>query len=331
MSTQIVREVIHDFEKRRDRAAELRDARRQEIYEAVPRIKEIDRRLAALGLEVSRSILSGGGPDLAENLAKENTALAAEKQALMRAHGFEAGYLDDVFACGLCRDTGFVENGRCSCFRQSLIEGHYRFSNLNTVLKRENFESFDMELFSPEPDPKTGVSPRSAMVKNLNLATRFVDSFDDRFENLLFYGNSGLGKTFLCNCVAKALLDQGRSVIYVTSPQLFKMVESARFDKNENTAGKEDFLEMLPLVDLLIIDDLGTEVSTIVTASELFNILNSRLLSRKPTIVSTNYDIPEITDIYSDRITSRLFGNYSVCKFTGEDLRIKIRYKGFGA
>jgi DNA replication protein DnaC len=328
MSTQVIREVLRDFEKRRDRAAALRGARLNEVYDAEPRVKEIDERLVSLGIEVSRSVLAGGdAAALTAGLARENEALLREKQEIMSGLSFSGDFLDDVYECPACKDTGYAGNARCACFRQRLIEGHYKFSNLNKILMKENFGCFNMELFSPDADPKTGVSAKSSMVKNLNIATRFVDNFDDKFENLLFYGNSGLGKTFMCNCIAKALLDQGRSVVYVTSPQLFKMVESARFDKDEENGEKEAFLDMLPAVDLLIIDDLGTEVSTIVTASELFNILNARLLQRRPTIVSTNYDIPEITDIYSDRITSRLFGNYSVCKFTGEDLRIKIRYK----
>ncbi|MCL2702421.1 MAG: ATP-binding protein [Defluviitaleaceae bacterium] len=329
MSTQVVNEVLREFERRRDKASALREARLAEIYGAAPRIKEIDERLVMLGIEVSRAVLTGGdAAALTAELARESEALNAEKQRILaQLDGLRENYLDGVYACALCKDTGYEGNARCACFRQRLIEGHYRFSNLNKVLKKENFESFDIELFSPDTDPKTGVSARNVMVKNLNIAKRFVENFSDKAENLLLHGISGLGKTFMCNCVAKALLDQGRSVIYVTSPQLFKMVESARFDKDDSVSEKEVFLEMLPEVDLLIIDDLGTEVSTIVTTSELFNILNSRLLHNRSTIISTNYSVPEITNIYSDRITSRLFGNYIICSFTGEDLRIKTRYK----
>lgn len=325
---QIIRDIMREYERRRDLAAARREARRGEVYTAVPRIQEIDGRLMELGLVISKELLAGGdAAALTAELAMENAKLGEEKLALMAAHGFGQGFMDEVYACGLCKDTGHVGAQRCACFRQGIIEGHYRVSNLNRVLARENFEKFDMGLFSAEVDERTGLSPHGAMVKNLNIATRFVDNFVEKFANLLFYGESGLGKTFMCNCIAKTLLDAGHSVIYVTSPQLFKMVESARFDKDFDTENTVAFLDMLTRVDLLIIDDLGTEVATVVTASELFNILNTRILSRRPTIISTNYDIQEITTIYSDRITSRLLGTYTMCKFVGEDLRIKIRYK----
>lgn len=325
MSSQIIRSVLKDYETDRDNAERLRNQRLLRMYDLSPRLREIDNRLPELGLDVARRILAGGdSAALTAELAAENEALLSERQVIIDSLGEPSvGY-----ACCVCNDTGFVDGGRCGCFKQRIINKFYELSNLSKVLKRENFDTFNMDLYSAEKDPKTGVSPKGHMQKIWAHALNFVKDFDETFTNLMFYGNTGLGKTFLCNCIAKDLLDRGKSVLYVTSPQLFKMVEKVRFDKDDEGIGEtEEFLSLVLTSDLLIIDDLGTEVSTVVTASELFNILNDRLLNRRPTILSTNFEPSEIEGIYSDRITSRIFGNYTICKFSGEDIRIKIRYK----
>jgi DNA replication protein DnaC len=322
----LTREVMKDYARDRDRAERLKNQRRESLWASVPRIKEIDERLSSLGLMAARGILDGGDAvKLAERLSKEYQALQSEREALAAGLDIKEGGAD-IYSCSICKDTGFFNGAQCACFKRRLTDKFYKYSNLSGILAKENFDTFNIELYSNEVDPKTGLSPRAVMNIAWSNALKFVKNFGNEFVNLLLYGETGLGKTFLCNCIAKELLDSGFSVIYATSPQLFKMVEKARFDKKDDDEGIDEYLQMLTETDLLIIDDLGTEMSTVVTVAELFNIINSRLMNRRPTVISTNYDIPEINARYSDRITSRLFGNFTILKFAGEDIRIKVRY-----
>ncbi|MDR1705127.1 MAG: ATP-binding protein [Clostridiales bacterium] len=322
----LTREVMKDYARDRDMAERLLAGRREALWKAVPRIKDIDMRLSSLGLLAAQGILYGeSAVQTAEELARESAALREERRALISGGAFDEDE-SAFYTCPVCKDTGFNNGAQCACFKRRLTDKFYKYSNLSGVLAKENFDTFNIEMYSNEVDPNTGVSPRGVINTAWTNALKFVGGFGKDFVNLLLYGETGLGKTFLCNCIAKELLDRGFSVIYATSPQLFKMVEKARFDKKDDESDIEEYLQMLTETDLLIIDDLGTEMSTVVTVAELFNIINSRLISRRSTIISTNYDIPEINARYSDRITSRVFGNFTVLKFAGDDIRIKIRY-----
>ena len=195
-------------------------------------------------------------------------------------------------------------------------------SNLARVLKKENFQSFNLDLFSDQPFDGQVLTPKQNMMDILNVSEGFVFNFDeDNEDNLLFYGETGLGKTFLTNCIAKALLDRGKIVIYQTSFKLLEILEELRFKNNND---KEKY-NLLFDADLLIIDDLGTEMTNTFTNSEIFNIINSRLLSNKKTIVSTNLSPKEMMDRYDDRIFSRLFSKFTVLHFFGKDLRWEVK------
>ena len=326
----MIKEVIREYEKDRDKAVRAQNAKKEEIYRVLPRVFEIDREITGISLSAAKRLLDAGPDDagvLVKSLADDSLRLKDEREKLLRDSGLWEDFNKSLYKCPECKDTGFIGSEKCACFKQKLISKFYEMSNLNKVLKKENFDTFNLDLYSKETDQKTGLSPRANMSRIWTTALNFVRDFDTEFNNLLFHGNTGLGKTFLCNCIAKELLDKGKAVVYVTSPQLFKLVEQIRFNKSDEETGHEQFFEMIMGCDLLIIDDLGTEVSTIVTASELFNIINTRLLNKKPSIISTNFNPSEFEGIYSSRITSRLFGNYVFCRFAGEDLRIKIRYK----
>ena len=328
MAAQVLRETIRELEKRRDEADRLKRSRLENVYKTAPRIKEIDERLNKHGVEVSRAILNGGYADyLIKDLSEENKALHIEKNEILFQMNY-GNYLDDVYTCSLCKDSGYTDNNkRCTCFNRLLIQGYYKMSNLDNILKRENFDTFNMDLFSASIHPKIGVSVKSKMQKFYTIANTFVDNFNKEKKNLLLQGDSGLGKTFLCNCIAKALLDKGHSVIYFTSPQLFTLIEDVRFKKDDDDVSKDELLDMLPTIDLLVIDDLGAEFLTVVTAAELFNLINTRLLNGRHTIISTNYDSKALEDRYSKRVLSRLFGEFELLKFEGEDLRFKLKYK----
>lgn len=321
------KQLMKDYEKNRIKANHLYEKRLAEIYNAEPQIEEIDRELANIGLSLTKLVLNNL-PDKKEQvsaLQQKSKELTSQKKALMKNAGFKESYLTHIYRCNTCKDTGFVENERCKCLKQGLIEKYYEMSNLSKVLKNENFDTFDLSYYSDEPDPKAGISPKANIQKNWTTCLNFVKNFDTHFQNLLFYGTTGLGKTFLCNCIAKELLNSGKTVLYVTAPQLFKMVEEFRFNRSEDDE-PEQYMEMILTADLLIIDDLGTEFSTVVTKSELFNFINTRLLNRKSTIISTNLMPSHFEEQYSDRIMSRLFGEYTLLRFIGKDIRLQKKY-----
>ena len=321
-------EVMKEYERDRDRARAALESKRQEVYKSVPRILAIENQLKSISIKLARHILTNGGDARAlDRLKHESEALLSEKRQLLAESRFGAGYLDTPYHCPACHDMGFVGTARCACFKQRLIQKYYDYSNLSGILEKENFSAFDLRCYSPKLAESEDMSPRTKMKAILDVCKEFSDNFGGGTPagNLLFYGGPGLGKTFLCNCLAKEILDKGATVLYSTAPKLFKALEEFRFNRQE--ACDPETIEALTEVDLLIIDDLGTEISTLVTVSELFNILNTRLLENKSIIISTNLCPADFTNQYSERIVSRFFGNFKMLKFIGDDIRVKKKYK----
>lgn len=332
MSKQFIyKQVLKEYEKNRDEAKRLLESRKRKIYKNIPRIEEIDFELTKTGINISKAVLhaknNGEKQVLLNELKNKNENLIKEKENLMLENGYKIDYFNSVYKCEFCKDTGYIKNKKCRCFNQKLINKAYDMSNLKDILIYENFDTFDFRYYSDIKDEKEGVSPLENIKKIWTVCLNFVKNFDSKFENLVFYGSSGLGKTFLCNCIAKELLDAGKTVIYVTAFQLFKMIENERFNKTEEEESNE-FLDMLNTVDLLIIDDLGTEFSTVLSSSELFNFINTRMLEKKATIISTNLSPQNMINQYSDRIISRIYGQYKILSFFGDDIRILKRTKG---
>ncbi len=321
------KEILREYEKDREAAHFKLTQRLSEIYQKIPRIEQIDKELSNIGIKLSKAVLSRGSDALVvvEDIRRNTDNLLNEKEKLLFQNGFTKDYLTSVYRCELCQDNGFIESKPCKCFKQKFINKSYAMSNLSDILKQENFDYFDIRFYSEEVDPQNGASPRANIKKILSVCMDFANNFDKQYSNLLLYGKSGLGKTFLCNCIAKELLDKGKTVLYVTAFQLFKMIEHERFNKEELEEPSQ-LLEIILTVDLLIIDDLGTEFATILSTSELFNFINNRLLEKKNTIISTNLSPSDFISQYSDRIVSRIQGNYKMLKFFGDDIRIKKKY-----
>ena len=207
--------------------------------------------------------------------------------------------------------------------KHKLMDRLYDQSNVRDVIRMENFDTFDLRLFSDEVVQGEGISPKENAKRNLKMAMAFAEDFTG--ENLLLYGGAGRGKTFMCNCIAKDVLERGKTVLYLTAGQLFRQLEEMRFHRDEEEEVKYWDNELLE-ADLLIIDDLGTEFATMFTASELFRIVNDRKLRKKPVVISTNLDYRALMDQYSDRVMSRLIGEYTTMKFFGDDIRMKKKY-----
>jgi len=322
--SDVLKKLLVEYDKKRQRAkADLED-RKEEIYGYIPRIREIDRTIRLTGLELARTALTH--PDKVDEITakiKEKVSeLKSEKAFLLTESNIPISYLEIHYECEECNDTGYTKgHKRCTCLLQSLINIGYKNSNIGETLERENFDNFDITLFSEAIPSTEDVSPKDNMKMILSVCESFVYNFRNKDNsNLLFYGPTGLGKTYLCNCVAKALLDRGNTVIYQTAFRIIDTIESYRFASKKTAFSKQNY-DLLFTADLLIIDDLGTEMLNSFSNSEMFNIINTRLLNRKKTIISSNLSPIELRNIYNDRITSRMFGNYELLKFFGKDLR----------
>lgn len=321
MFQQYIKEILREYDRLRQRSEDIKKQRRQEVYRRIPRIKEIDEEVARLGLELTKSIIEspGDSQQLMERIAEKMEGLKEDRAMLLTNNNIPLTYLENVYNCSQCQDRGFLKNGtKCPCFKQKLIDRAYNLSNLSTTLEQENFHNFNIDLFSSEPFEKEELSPRQNMMHLLNTSEGFVMNFESvKTKNLLFYGPTGLGKTYLANCIAKALLDRGHIVIYQTSFKMIEVLEDLRFRRSDS---KEEY-NLLFDADLLIIDDLGAELTNSFTNSELFNLVNSRILRGKKILISTNLSPMELAQRYDDRIFSRLIAHFDVLKFYGEDLR----------
>jgi len=327
-SSRLMTELMREYDRERQAAARLRESRLEQVYAKAPRLREIDDELAGTGLALTKAILQRQSSAEVVQAQKDASArLLAERAQLLADNGFAPEFLTDVYKCAACGDTGFVDAARCKCLKQRLVGKYYALSNLGAALKAENFDTFDLSFYADAVDTQTGLSPRAQMKKILAASLQFVETFGETQANLLLHGATGLGKTFLCNCIAKEILERGHTVLYTTAAQLFQMAEKARFRRDDDES-QEEYIEMVLDVDLLIIDDLGTEFSTSLTSAETFRFINTRLQNRKSTIISTNLAPADLEVQYSDRVISRLLGSYTMLRCVGEDIRLQKRFGG---
>ncbi len=307
------RSILAEYGEIREKNALIAGKRKKEVIEKLPAYKELEDKAAQTAFSYGRKSMEGDENALSE-MEKELAAIAEKKRTVLTEGGFPEDYLSPVYDCPDCRDTGFRGSSKCHCLKQRIIDSNYRQSHLKEVLNRENFDTCDMSRFSPEVSPD--------MERAYSAAKDFTKSFALHSRNMLFLGDVGSGKTFLSNCIAKALLDRGFSVIYFSAFRLFSLIADNTF-RTTGDDGKEDFFSDIYDSDLLIIDDLGTENRNSFVASSLFNILNEREIRRKSTIISSNLSLRNIKDNYSERSLSRIIGNYELYYFRGEDLRMK--------
>ena len=326
INKQIIENIMTDYNKKRLKASLEADLKREKQYKSLPRLAEIDREMKLFSINLSKIFLSQP-EDLdgqVNKLRQEIDDLKKERQSIYEKNNISPDYLDIEYGCQKCSDTGYTPDGKkCSCFNRQIIDNLFEVSNMINMLEKENFNTFDINVFSNESYKNEKLTPRQNMYYILEISEDFCSNFHDTGVNLLFYGGTGLGKTFMCNCIANELLNKEISVLYQTSFSLFETVENHKFNKlNESEENRMNY-NMIFDCDLLIIDDLGTEVSNSFTNAELFNIINERMISEKRTIISTNLSLEQLRDTYSDRITSRVFNNFVPLKFYGKDLRFK--------
>ncbi len=308
--------IMRDYEERRNANHHIQEERRREVYEKIPAYRELEAELGNISVAQGKKLIEGDRQALSDlrNRAEE---LRQKKQALLKENGFAPDYLEPVYTCAACKDTGYVDGGKCKCLKQASIRVLYQQSNIESALQEENFDNLSYEYYND-----TDVEKMREIVKECK---DFVAHFDSDFENLLLNGSVGVGKTYLTNCIARELLETGHSVIYFTSYHLFKTLEKYNFHKYD--AGEEILAvhEDIFSCDLLIIDDLGTEMTNSFVASQLFLILNERNIRKRSTLISTNLSLEELNERYSERSFSRIFGFYKMIRIDIDDIRMTMR------
>lgn len=329
MNTTILKSLLIIYENKRNKKIEEAEQRKIELYKQNPRFEEIDSALSSLSINASKNLINSNNFEYLNNLRHEIENLKKEKHDLLISLTKDENYLNPIFDCKLCNDTGYITENyntkMCTCLKQQLYDMEYNQTNLLNV-ENNNFENFSSTLYSQDVDTEkygAEISPRENIEKIKKISINFINKFDYPVQNnLLFTGNTGLGKTFISECIANELVKKGKNVLYQTAPVMLDSIIDYRFGKNDGS-----IYNSLLDVDLLIIDDLGTESMNNMKFSELFNIINTRLLNQNKkitkTIISTNLNIQNLYKNYDERIVSRLIGNYDICRFFGDDIRLK--------
>lgn len=290
----------------------------EEAYRVAPRLKQIDRQLRITMAKAVQAVFAGGdAQQLMEQAKQENQTLQRERQWILDST-FEEGFLDETPICPVCGGSGYVGSTMCECL-QELCRQEQKKELTFLSAGRESFDQFRLDYYESQIDPRLGVAPRMVMEKTYQTCRRYAYGFSMKSGNLLFSGNTGLGKTYLSVCIARTVADNGYSVVYESASHLFSCLERARFDateENRSAAAKYD------ACDLLIIDDLGTELAGQFVTASLYTLVNDRLLESKPTIISTNLTVDELCSRYNPQIASRLRGSYRRVAFVGDDIRL---------
>lgn len=302
------------------------DAHIQKAYSEIPELEDLDRKAAEISLKKARILLAKDTSTDDFDLSEQLTKLSARRAELLRTHGLPEDYLKLPSHCRLCQDTGYVNGKKCSCFKRMEIDLLYTQSNIRELLKTENFSNFSFDFYSTDIiNPLTGKNARETAHDAVKKAQMFITQFDTSFDNLFLYGETGVGKTFLTHCIARELLEQAYCVIYFTSFDLFDLLAKNAF----SASGEPEELAGHVLdCDLLIIDDLGTELTNSFVSSQLFLCVNERILRKKSTIISTNLTTEQFMERYSERTFSRISSAYTMIKLIGRDIRIQKKLMG---
>lgn len=315
--------ILREYDSRQLQNRYLLEKRTQEVYDRIPEFKEIDQQIVASSIADTKKLLMGDNSAL-NQLKEHNLDLSMRKIELLCEYGYPPDYLSMTYICKECKDTGYIHNKKCNCFKQAIVDSLYSQSNIKRAIAKENFATFSFQYYSNDYiEETTKLTPLDNSKKVVQACKNFIQNFDQTYENILLYGNTGVGKTFLANCIAKELLDSAHTVIYLTAFQLFDILEKNKFGKYKDNYEAENQFDYILDCDLLIIDDLGTELTNTFTTSQLYLCINERHLRQKSTIISTNLSWNDLNQNYSERIFSRITSNYLPLKIIGEDIRLK--------
>lgn len=327
MNNPDLKNLLKIYEQKRLSAQKKYEEKIESFYKENPNLSKIVDQINQTAISLSKAILLNDSNKVSV-LQKQLNSLKQEKEQLLHSLKIDDSFWNPNYECKKCNDTGYLIDDNsimCTCLKQKLIDLQYNKSNISR-LENENFDTFNFDVFSDIADEKkynSNLSPRENMKNIQAIATKFINNFNDPNEkNLLFTGNTGLGKTFLSNCIANEILKSGKTVLYQTAPVLLDAIIDYRFGKTDNF-----IYQNILNADLLIIDDLGTENLNSIKFTELFNVINTRLLNQNnhvtKTIISTNLSLNNLFNTYDERIFSRLAGYYNICRFYGDDLRLQ--------
>lgn len=309
----------------RQKAIRENEERRKAFVAINPEYSELDRKIAQTSIQLTRVMLSGQ-KDITEAISEirnNNLAMQQRQLDILRENGCPEDFLEPKFSCSKCSDTGFIDGKMCPCFKDILQKTAYEELNKSTPLELCSFRTFSID-FYPDKAENSNLSPRQIMDKVKKNCWDYANNFTLNSANLMFQGGVGLGKTHLSLAIAGKVITKGYGVIYGSAQNFFNNIEAEHFGRGDD---KQYTLNLLKSCDLLILDDLGTEFITQFTTAALYDIINTRILSRRPTIISTNFNIDGLKKKYDDRITSRLSGNYVRYQFVGSDVRITLKVK----
>lgn len=306
--------IIREYDSRRSNALRTRDEHLEKIRSEIPEYSELEDRAAEIALAYGKRLILEPETSLSE-MDRELADISRTRLELLAKHGYSADYINPQYTCPDCQDTGYINNVKCHCFKQAEIKLLYGQSNIHDYFKKKNFSHLRYDFLEGED--------LDHFRRAVSVCRDFADDFDAGARNLILYGTIGTGKSFLSGCVAYELLQSGHSVIYYSSPDLFNKLSDSTFNKASTQT--DDNLENIYDCDLLVIDDLGTEIAGQFVNSSLFTCLNERQLRGRSTIISTNLMLDELHQRYSDRVFSRILGNFEMLKLTGPDLRRKYK------
>lgn len=319
-NSEIYKEAYDKLALRREKSAAEAELRRDEIKNKFPEYNELKKQMVLLMGECFKN-LDNPEVDITSIKKKISENIGRQKELLI-SNGYPQDYTEEKHYCEKCSDKGYVGSNRCECLNEILRETAAMKSNLNSVLTGDNFSNFSFKVFSNEKN-EDGISPRENMKRIIAAVKDFIDNFKDaKTRSLLFIGKSGVGKTFLASCIAEKLLDEGFDVYYQSAGKITEMCEAFRFRRNTSEEISDD-IERLYETDLLIIDDLGCEFTNSYTVSILYEIINKRIMYKKKTLITTNYSLKELNNVYTERLFSRFVGEYDIFEFIGDDIRVK--------
>ncbi len=333
MNSDNLKNLLIKYDQKRNAKISSANQKKYEIYDKFPELEKVDNEINILSINQIKNVLTSQDKSSIDEIKKKIVALRKKREKILSENKINVKDFEPVFECQKCNDTGYVKtpNGDtlCSCIKQKLYNIEYNNSNIYD-LKNQTFKSFKLDCYSDVADKeKYGqkLSPRENIMSIKKICDKFIENFDDPTEdNLLFCGNTGLGKTFLSSCIANEMISRGKTVLYQTAPIMLDSIIDYKFGKSSN-----NICNSIYNVDLLIIDDLGTEAKNTLKITELFNIINTRLLNQDnkitKTIISTNLSLQDLYDVYEERIVSRIIGNYNACYFYGDDIRMKKKIK----
>ena len=315
-----IRRIMNEYDELRTANRNNRDILVEKVHNEFPEIKKIEDEINRLGIENFGNIIKNpeNAKEINAEFDKKIKALNEKKTELLKKNGIPEDFEEVKYNCEKCLDTGFEDTKKCSCFTQKLINLRYDLSNMKGML--HDFSEFSFDYYSDKPVEGLGITEKENIQIIYNKAVDFCKN--ENAKNMFFYGGCGFGKTFLSSCIAKKMMDEGKTVVYTSASGLFSDYEDYKFGKKEND-NFEDMRELMKECDLLILDDLGCEVQSALVIQLLNEIINERIISKKKMIISTNMNMKGMAARYTDRITSRIYEAFEILHFAGTDIRVQ--------